>query len=87
MLDTLRDADDEAATGIGRAWTVQVPPPSDEVGAMRLFQRFRAGEESAFEGLYRRHVGLIHGLALRLSARRAEAEDLVQEVFLPESHA
>jgi RNA polymerase sigma factor (sigma-70 family) len=87
VLETLRDADDEALTRTGSAspapaLIVMRGAPPDEVGEMRLFHAFRAGQESAFEGLYRRHAGLIHGLALRLSTRRAEAEDLVQEVFL-----
>ncbi len=55
---------------------------NDEVGAFRELAAFRRGDERAFEVLYRRHTAMVYGLAYRLSTRRAEAEDLTQEVFL-----
>ena len=48
----------------------------------RLVARLRAGEADAFEALYRRHSSGIYGLALRMLRNRADAEDLVQEIFL-----
>lgn len=40
-----------------------------------------AGDGAAFERLYRRHAGRIHGLALRM-APLGEAEELTQEIFV-----
>lgn len=44
-------------------------------------QRAAGGDHSAFERLYRRHVGHVYALALRMVGAE-EAEDLVQEVFI-----
>lgn len=43
--------------------------------------RAAAGDQDAFERLYRGHVGRVYSLALRL-AGPAEADDLTQEVFI-----
>jgi RNA polymerase sigma-70 factor, ECF subfamily len=48
----------------------------------RLVDKVRAGEIDAFETLYRRHSNAIFGLALRMVRNRADAEDLLQEIFL-----
>ncbi len=48
----------------------------------RLVARLRAGDPAAFEALYRRHASAIFGLALRMLQNRADAEDLLQEIFL-----
>jgi RNA polymerase sigma factor (sigma-70 family) len=41
------------------------------------------GDRRAFERLYRRHVGRVHALCLRLNGgRRDRAEDAVQEAFV-----
>jgi RNA polymerase sigma-70 factor (ECF subfamily) len=47
-----------------------------------LVTRWRAGEETAFESLVRRHERRVFGLALRMLGSREEAEDVAQEVFL-----
>lgn len=47
-----------------------------------LVEKVRAGEPDAFETLYRRHSSAIFGLALRMVRNRADAEDLLQEIFL-----
>jgi RNA polymerase sigma-70 factor (ECF subfamily) len=47
-----------------------------------LVERWRAGEEVAFENLVRRHERRVFGLALRMLGSREEAEDVAQEVFL-----
>lgn len=72
--------------------TMESPPASDEAvtppcspvafDEARLLAGLRRGDESAFEALYRRHVGLLHGLAYRLTSRSSEAEELTQEVFV-----
>ncbi len=40
------------------------------------------GDRRAFETLYRRHVGRVHGLCLRLTGHRETAEDCVQDTFV-----
>jgi RNA polymerase sigma-70 factor (ECF subfamily) len=40
------------------------------------------GSVEAFEALYRRHVGRVHGLCLRLCGNQARAEELTQECFV-----
>jgi RNA polymerase sigma-70 factor, ECF subfamily len=52
--------------------------PSEE----QLVYAAQRGDMSSFETLYRRHVGRIHALCLRLAGGRAAAEDLTQEVFV-----
>jgi len=47
-----------------------------------LVERWRAGDEVAFETLVRRHERRVFGLALRMLGSREEAEDVAQEVFL-----
>ena len=47
-----------------------------------LVARCRAGDATAFEELYRQHAGRLYNLAYRMSGGPAEAEDLLQEIFL-----
>ncbi len=47
-----------------------------------LVERWRAGDEVAFETLVRRHERRVFGLAVRMLGSREEAEDVAQEVFL-----
>ncbi len=47
-----------------------------------LVERARRGEMEAFEALYRRHSPNVFGLALRMLQNRADAEDMLQEIFL-----
>ncbi|WP_308197065.1 MULTISPECIES: RNA polymerase sigma factor [Anaeromyxobacter] len=54
------------------------PDESDE----RLMLRFRGGDARAFEALMRRHRAPVFSFLVRLTADRARAEDLCQEVFL-----
>lgn len=44
--------------------------------------RARAGDVSAFEALYRRHVGRVYALCLRMTSEPARAEDHTQETFV-----
>lgn len=63
-----------------------LPSPSDRDARRReddaLVERVRNGEVEAFEALYRRHSAPIFGLALRMLQNRADAEDMLQEIFL-----
>lgn len=56
-------------------WTT---PADDEAADVALA---REGDREAFERLYRRHVGRIHGLARRM-AGADRADDLTQDVFV-----
>lgn len=47
-----------------------------------LVLRWHAGDESAFEGLIRRHERRVFGLLLRMLGNVEEAEDVAQETFL-----
>ena len=53
-------------------------PTSDPL----LVEKAKRGHRSAFEGLYRRHVGRVYALCLRMSADPALADELCQEVFV-----
>jgi RNA polymerase sigma-70 factor, ECF subfamily len=52
--------------------------PSDE----SLVSRICSGDREALAILFRRHARLVHATARRILRDKAEAEDLVQEVFL-----
>jgi len=47
-----------------------------------LVTRWKAGDESAFESLIRRHEGRVFGLLLRMLGNREDAEDVAQETFI-----
>jgi len=47
-----------------------------------LVARCQEGDLAAFETIYRRHSAGVFSLAVRMVGDRAEAEDLLQEIFL-----
>lgn len=47
-----------------------------------LIDAARSGDRRAFERLYRRHVGRVYALCLRLTAHVETAEELTQEAFV-----
>jgi RNA polymerase sigma-70 factor (ECF subfamily) len=57
------------------------PPPPRTAGPTdaALVVSARAGEAWAYEALFRRHVGMAHGLAARLLGSEQDAEDVVQD--------
>ncbi|MFL5542723.1 MAG: RNA polymerase sigma factor [Longimicrobiaceae bacterium] len=61
---------------------VSSPPTPDA-----LLQQTRAGDPGALAELYRRHCDAVHAVAFRLTASAAEADDVLQDVFvgLPEA--
>jgi RNA polymerase sigma factor (sigma-70 family) len=49
----------------------------------RLLEQFaRNGSEEAFAALVRRHIGLVHSVALRHTANPQQAQDITQAVFV-----
>jgi RNA polymerase sigma-70 factor (ECF subfamily) len=51
-------------------------------GAPELVERACAGDEAAFEALYRGNVGRVYGLCLRMVGEQVAAEELTQDVFV-----
>lgn len=48
----------------------------------RWVEKAQAGEAGAFEELYRRNVGRVHALCLRMCGDPQEAEELTQDAFV-----
>jgi RNA polymerase sigma-70 factor (ECF subfamily) len=60
--------------------TSAAPPLDDDAPLVR---RAAAGDAQAFERLYRKHVGRVHGAVWRLCGRnQARAEELTQDAFV-----
>ena len=55
--------------------------PSKE-SDLALVARCRGGDLGAFEELYKAHAGRLYSLAFRMLGNTADAEDLLQEIFL-----
>ena len=49
---------------------------------MALVERCRRGELGAFEEVYRTHSRRLYGVTLRMLGNPADAEDMLQEIFL-----
>ena len=47
-----------------------------------LIERCRQGDPAAFERIYATHAGRLYSLACRMVGNTADAEDLLQEIFL-----
>jgi RNA polymerase sigma-70 factor (ECF subfamily) len=56
-------------------------PNGSETDAL-LVTRAKTGDRDSFERLVRRHLRVAHAVALRSSATRADADDVVQDAFL-----
>lgn len=61
-----------------------VPPASElpDRDDAHLIDRARAGDVDAFEAIYRREVGRVYALCLRLTTDPVRARDLTQSVFV-----
>ncbi len=62
---------------LARAPEIEAVDPDVE-----LIDRWRAGDEGAFESLVRRHERRVFGLLMRMLGNREEAEDAAQDTFL-----
>jgi RNA polymerase sigma-70 factor (ECF subfamily) len=49
---------------------------------LELAGRIKSGDGAAFEALYRQHATRLYNLASRMAAGGADAEDLLQDIFL-----
>ena len=49
---------------------------------LALIERCRNGDLSAFEVIYKTHAGRLFSVACRMTGNPADAEDLLQEIFL-----
>jgi len=56
--------------------------PAGRAAELALVERCRRGDLGAFEELYRVHARRIFSLAVRMLGNTADAEDLLQEIFL-----
>ena len=54
----------------------------DRRDELALVDRCRQGDLAAFEEVYRTHAGRLYSVACRLVGNQADAEDLLQEIFL-----
>jgi RNA polymerase sigma-70 factor (ECF subfamily) len=55
---------------------------TDAFRDVECLQRVRAGDESALSELYDRYIGLVFPVAVRIVGDPAEAEDVMQDVWL-----
>ena len=58
------------------------PAQAGGVDERALVERCRQGDLGAFEELYRAHAGRLYSVAFRLVGNAADAEDLLQDIFL-----
>jgi RNA polymerase sigma-70 factor (ECF subfamily) len=58
------------------------PPGGARAAELQLVERCRNGELGAFEELYRAHSGRLFSLAVRMLGNPADAEDMLQDIFL-----
>lgn len=63
------------------SWRTQAANPA-RAEDMALVERCRRGDLAAFEELYRAHAGKLFSVACRMLGNAADAEDLLQEIFL-----
>jgi len=57
-------------------------PGSSRADDLALVERCRKGDLTAFETIYRAHSGRLYSVACRMLGNPADAEDLLQDIFL-----
>ena len=60
----------------------QPPASAGRAEEQALVERCRKGDLAAFEAIYRAHSGRLYSVACRMLGNPADAEDLLQEIFL-----
>lgn len=71
--------DAQTCWGVGLATPGDMRRAADSLDA--LLERYAAGDDKAFEAIYRALSVPLYRFCLRLTSRRAEADDLFQETF------
>jgi RNA polymerase sigma-70 factor (ECF subfamily) len=56
--------------------------PASRAEEQALIERCRKGDLAAFDAIYRAHAGRLYSLACRMLGNPADAEDLLQDIFL-----
>lgn len=56
--------------------------PTDPLDDAALVERLRSGDLQALDALFHRHARVLLGVAYRLTGSSAEAEDVVQDLFV-----
>jgi RNA polymerase sigma-70 factor, ECF subfamily len=74
--------DEVQSTGDSPAHTVAAVVPHVEISDELLLEQVREGAKEALGVLFRRHARAVRNVASRILRNEAEADDLVQEVFL-----
>jgi RNA polymerase sigma-70 factor (ECF subfamily) len=64
----------------GNVTAVTETTNTNEINA--LVDRAKAGDVSAFEGLYRRHINQVYSLCYRMTVNKSISEELTQEAFV-----
>lgn len=57
-------------------------PAAGRADELALVERCRRGDLAAFEQIYRAHSGRLYSVAYRMVGNAADAEDLLQDIFL-----
>jgi len=57
-------------------------PVDSDLSDLELVSRSRSGDLAAFETLYRRNIGRVYGVCLRMTSNAHQAEDCAQEAFI-----
>ena len=73
---------EEGQKGSGGVLSSQAWDQRSEGDERLLIQRVKAGDHEAFEAIFRMHVTKVYRQAFKLMGNEAEAEEIVQEVFL-----
>jgi RNA polymerase sigma-70 factor, ECF subfamily len=77
-----RDARTTTSKMTTRSSVPAKPGEGPRAAELALVDRCRRGELGAFEELYRAHAGRLFSLACRMLGNPADAEDLLQDIFL-----
>jgi RNA polymerase sigma-70 factor (ECF subfamily) len=70
-----------APSGLSQA-LAKLPPPARGTSEAELVQRLRAGDSGALETLMERYTSRVYRLAFGITQHPADAEEVVQDVFL-----
>ena len=82
MTETPATSCYDAAGQAAKRWRPRLAVAESTPTVERWVEQAQAGDMSAFEALYRSHVGRIHALCLRMSGDPREAEELTQDAFV-----